>query len=85
MAEFVYSLCTLTSILCAILLFRGYRRAPERLLLWSALCFLGLAINNALLIVDLYVVPDIDLFALRTGSALLGMIVLLYGLILEAK
>lgn len=85
MAEFVYSLCALTSILCAVLLFRGYRHAGARLLLWSALCFLGLAINNALLIVDLYVVPDVDLFVARTGSALIGMIILLYGLILEAK
>jgi len=85
MAEFVYALCALTSMVCAVLLFRGYRQGRQRLLMWSALCFLGLAANNALLIVDLYVVPDTDLFLVRTGSALIGMVVLLYGLILEAQ
>ena len=85
MAEFVYALCALTSMVCAVLLFRGYRQGRQRLLMWSALCFLGLAANNALLIVDLYIVPDTDLFLVRTGSALIGMVVLLYGLILEAQ
>lgn len=84
MAEFVYSLCAITSIVCAVLLFRGYRRSRTRLLFWSSLCFLGLALNNALLLVDLYVVPDIDLFVPRTGVALLGMGVLLYGLIWDS-
>ena len=53
MAEFVYTLCAATSILCAWLLFRGYRRHRTRLLFWSALCFSGLALNNALLLFDL--------------------------------
>ena len=84
MAEFVYGLCTLTSIVCAILLWRGYRHSRTRLLFWSALCFIGLALNNALLLVDLYVVPNTDLFVVRTGAALIGMTVLLYGLIWDS-
>lgn len=83
MAEFVYTLCALTSIACAVLLFRGYRKGQRRLLFWSGLCFVGLALNNVLLLIDLYAVPDIDLFTLRTGTALAAMCVLLYGLIWE--
>jgi len=81
MAEFVYALCTVTSILCAWLLLRGYRRHRTRLLFWSALCFCGLAANHALLLVDLYVVPGVDLFYLRTTTALLAIMLMLYGLI----
>jgi hypothetical protein len=81
MAEFVYILCALTSMTCAVLLFRGYRARRTPLLFWSSLCFIGLALNNALLLVDLYVVPDVDLFVLRTSIALIGMGLLLYGLI----
>jgi len=84
MAEFVYSLCTITSILCAVLLFRGYRHSRTRLLFWSSLCFTGLALNNALLLVDLYLVPNLDLFVLRTGIAFIGMSTLLFGLIWDS-
>ena len=59
MAETVYVLCALTSILCAALLFRAYRGNRSRLLLWSTLCFVGLALNNVFLFVDIVVVPDI--------------------------
>src|SRR5262245_23144076 len=83
MAEFVYGLCAITSIVCAVLLLRGYRQNRTRLLFWSALCFVGLALNNALLIADLYVIHDISLFVLRTSVALAAMGVLLYGLILD--
>jgi hypothetical protein len=80
MAEVVYILCAATSILCAVLLFRSYRGSRARLLLWSSLCFVGLAINNILLILDLYFVST-DLFYLRTLVALGAMAMLLYGLI----
>ena len=36
-----------------MLLFRGYARSGLRLLLWSALCFVCLTLNNVLLFVDL--------------------------------
>ncbi len=85
MAEFVYILCAAASSLCAYLLFRGYRSARTHLLFWSSLCFVGLALNNLLLLVDLYLVPRVDLFMLRTGSALAAMTVLLYGLIWDTR
>ena len=81
MAAFVYVLCALTSIVCAWLLFRGYRVSRTQLLFWSSLCFIGLALNNALLVVDLLLVPNADLFLLRTVTALAAVSVLLYGLI----
>ena len=81
MAEIVYVLCGLTSIACAVLLLRGYLTTKMPLLFWAALCFIGLTIDNALLFVDLILLPHVDLFLLRTIAALAGMIVLLYGLI----
>jgi hydrogenase/urease accessory protein HupE len=80
MAETVYILCAATSILCAVLLFRSYRASRAKLLFWSSLCFVGLALNNVLLILDLYVVST-DLFIARTVVALGAMVMLIYGLI----
>lgn len=85
MPELVYVLCALTSVLCAGLLFRSYRASRSRLLLWSTLCFAGLAINNVLLFVDLVLVPDIDLQLLRSGSALAGLALLVLGLVWESR
>jgi hydrogenase/urease accessory protein HupE len=85
MGETVYALCAATSALCAILLFRGYRRSRTRMLFWSSLCFVALAVNNILLFIDLIVVPQIDLFMWRTSAALLGMCLLLYGLIWDSR
>ena len=84
MAEAVYILCAATSIACAVLLWRGYSRTRARLLLWSALCFVGLALNNVLLFVDLILLPEVDLKVWRTLAALLGLGVMLYGLIKDA-
>jgi hypothetical protein len=85
MAEVVYLLCAMTSLLCAVLLFRGYRAARSPLLFWSSLCFAGLVFNNALLFIDLVIVPDFDFRVLRAGSALASVSLLLYGLISEVK
>jgi hypothetical protein len=85
MAEGVYVLCAVTSIICAALLYRGYAATRTRLLFWSSLCFLALALNNALLLVDLYVLPEASLASLRGGVALLGIMVLLYGLVQESR
>lgn len=85
MAETVYLLCAATSSLCAVLLLRGYRRTQTRLLFWSGLCFLGLAVNNAILVIDLIVVPDIDLSTWRTLPAVIGFGLLLYGLVWESE
>lgn len=83
MAEITYVLCALTSILCAALLARGYARTRTRLLMWSTLCFVGLALNNILLFVDLVLLPDVDLRVFRSGSALVSVLMLVIGLIWE--
>ena len=85
MAEVVYLLCTAMSLLCAVLLIRGFRQTRVRLLFWSAWCFIGLAINDLLLFVDLIVIPSVDLSWLRTGTALASLLVLVGGLIWETR
>ncbi len=85
MAQIVYILCALTSLTCAVLLIRGYLRSRVRLLLWSSLCFVGLAVNNVLLYIDLVILPDVDLSMMRDLSAFLGLALLLYGLIWDAR
>lgn len=81
----VYLLCALTSATCAILLLRGYKGSGARLLLWSGLCFLGFALNNVLLIIDVQIGPSADLSIIRTIPSLLGIGLLLYGFIWDAK
>lgn len=85
MPEFVYALCAITSVVCAVLLVNGYRRSKTGLLFWSGLCFAGLAANNVLLFVDLVVVPSMDLVLVRGAVALAAMMVLLYGLVRESR
>ena len=86
MPEIVYVLCALTSVLCAGLLIRAYRQNRSRLLLWSTLCFIGLALNNILLFVDLVVTgPDVDLSLLRSLTALGALATLVIGLVWESK
>jgi hypothetical protein len=83
MATLVYALCALTSVLCAVLLLRGYLMSGVRLLLWAGLCFVGLAINNVLLFVDLGLMPGIDLTTWRSMPTLIGLSLLIYGLVWE--
>ena len=85
MATLVYALCALTSLECAVLLLRGYVTSRARLLLWSGLCFAGLAANNVILLVDKRVVPSIDLSLWRSLPALAGVAILLYGLVWETR
>lgn len=73
----LYAVAILTSFLCATLLFRGYVLRRFRLLLWSAVCFARLTINNHLLFVDLIMFPDIDLRLPRLIAALVGIAVML--------
>jgi hypothetical protein len=85
MQSIVNILGTLTVGLCAFLLLRAYARVKQRLLLWSGLCFAGLAISNAILIVDLSIVPeDVSLYTWRLGTAAVSMLLLLYGLVFES-
>lgn len=85
MSTAVYLLCALTSVLAAVLLLRAYRASPTRLLLWSSLCFVFLAINNVFLLVDLSLWQSVDLSAIRTASGFVGLAVLLYGLIWDVR
>lgn len=85
MSEAIYLLCALTSLTCAVLLFRGYLHSRVSLLLWSGLCFAGLMVENVMLFVDLVVVPDVNLFPWRNLAALVGLTLLLYGLIVESR
>jgi hypothetical protein len=85
MAEVVYILCAVTSIVCAALLSIRFARTHMRLLLWTSLCFAGLALNNILLFVDVVVVPAYDLSILRSAIALAAVVLLLVGLIWERR
>ena len=84
MATAVYVLCALTSAACAALLWRAWARGRVRLLLWSAVCFAGLAIHNTVLFVDKVVAPDVDLSTLRIATGLAALLTLLAGLIWES-
>ena len=83
MAEAVYVLCAVTSAGCAVLLWRAWMRSRVRLLLWSFLCFALLTANNVLLFVDLALVTGTDLSVPRAGSALAGLLMLLFGLVYD--
>ena len=85
MAETIYILCALTSLGCALLLWRSFRRTRARLLFWSGLCFAGLFLNNLLLFVDLVVAPNVDLAVPRALVALATLALFIYGLIFDAS
>lgn len=92
MAELVYFCCALTSVACAIMLFRGYTKSRARFLIWCGLCFSFLAINNALLFADRVVFPDetlrfigLEFTVWRGIAALTGMLLLVFGLIWDAE
>ncbi|QAU50201.1 hypothetical protein EAS56_35390 [Bradyrhizobium guangzhouense] len=85
MSSFIYGLCAATSAVCAGMLLGAYRRNKYRLLLWSGLCFVGLALNNVILVLDKVILPDVDLSSLRLLVALIAMTVLLYGLIWDVE
>lgn len=85
MAEAVYILCALTSLACAVLLLRAWRRTRMKLLLYSGLCFAVFTLNNVLLFVDLVLIPEGDLSLVRTTTSLIGSGVLLFGLIWDVS
>jgi hypothetical protein len=77
-------LCALASLLATALVLRSFLATRQRLLLWTAVCFAGLAANNLVLFVDKVVATDVDLSLWRSLPALLGLAALLYGLIWES-
>lgn len=82
----VYLLCAATSICCLVLLIRSYLSARSRLLLWSALSFVGFALSNLLVFVDLILLPtEVDLLPLRNATTLAAIAVLLYGFVWETS
>ena len=71
---------------CSVLLLTAYANTKRRLLLWSGLCFGGLACSNALLILDLEIYgANVDLYTWRLGVAAFSMLLLMYGLIFESE
>ena len=85
MAELFYTLCTLTASVCAWLLLRAYYRNRYKLLLWGGLCFVGLTLNNAMLVADKLLFPELTFFTWRLILAFLAMVVLLYGIIWDKE
>lgn len=85
MASVIYGLCAFLALLCSVLLLQAYYKNKYKLLLWGGLCFVGLTISNALLVIDKLVIESIDFSTPRLISALIGMSVLLYGLIWDTE
>lgn len=83
MAAAIYTLCAFTALACAVLLLRSYGKSRHRLLLWSGLCFVGMSINNLLLMLDRLILPAMNLSTWRPATALGALLPLLYGLIWE--
>lgn len=82
-ATIVYILCFATSAGCSWLLVRSYFRTRTALLLWTAACFVLLALNNFLVVIDLVFLPDIDLRFARLAANVVALATLLYGFIWE--
>ena len=77
----VYILCFMTSAACAWLLGRSYARSRAQLLLWSSACFVLLAGNNLLLVLDLLIFTDVNLRIGRLLFSLTAVCVLLFGFV----
>lgn len=68
-----------------MLLARSYFTSRARLLLWSAVCFLFLAANNLVVVVDMLLIPDISFRVLRLVLALAAVSVLLFGFVWDLE
>lgn len=85
MAEIIYIICALTSIVCSVLLIRAYSRNKVALLLWSGLCFVFLSLNNILLFMDLVIYPDVNITIYRNLTNALAMGLMVYGLVFKSS
>ncbi|MEP7069108.1 MAG: DUF5985 family protein [Usitatibacter sp.] len=85
MVQTIYLLCALTSAICAAMLLLAYQRTRSKMLLWSALCFVGFTLNNALVLLDRVVFAAADLSTARLATAFLSLALLLFGLIWESE
>ena len=83
MPGIVFMLCMLTSLVSGILLRRAAQGASRQLLMWSAIFFFGMAVNNAILFADVLVGPELDLTLAANLVAAVSIFSLLYALIWE--
>jgi hypothetical protein len=81
--DVLYLLCFITSLSCCLLLIRSYRRNRSKVLLWTAACFVLLALDNLLVVLDLIVLPNVDLALPRLLATLLAVSTLLVGFVRE--
>ncbi|MFV3131088.1 DUF5985 family protein [Niveispirillum sp. KHB5.9] len=81
---FIYLLCFAASTACAALLVRSYRASRVRLLMWVAICFVLLAFNNLFVVLDMWLLPDVDLQPMRQITSLGAICVLLIGFVWDA-
>ena len=85
MEKVIYALCSLTALSCAVLLLRSYLRTRFQLLLWSGMCFAGLTANNVLLVLDRLVFTQVDLSSWRLLIALVAVMSLVVGLVMQSN
>jgi hypothetical protein len=85
MAILIYALCALAAFACAVLLVLGARRTRSRMLFWSGLCFVGLALVNLMVVVAAATGDPGALWNARLLVALGAVALLLYGLIVEER
>lgn len=85
MAAASYVFGMIVALLCGVLLARGYKQSRQRLLLWSSICFLGLALHSALVFLDLVLLPNTDLHLVRRAALGVSFLVLIFGLIWETQ
>jgi hypothetical protein len=81
----VYLFCFLTCAVCAGLLVRYWLKTRTGLLVWIAISFVLLAVNNFFLFADNTLFPQYDLGIFRVTSAIAALCILIFGLIWEAE
>ena len=84
-APITYLMCGLSSLVCALLLTTTYRRNKTRFLLFSSICFVGLAVSNILLCADLILFPHLDLLLIRHIVSMAAFFSLIWGFIWEIR
>lgn len=86
MGEAVYILCAVTSLVCSILLVRAYLSSKSPLLLWSSVCFVGLFVNNVVLVVDVVLMTEeVDLLLVRDLTNTSSVVALVFGLVWSSR
>lgn len=85
MPTLVYTLCFAASCVCAALLLHSYLRNRGRLLLWSAVAFGCLAVNNFFVLGDMILFPEVNLLPYRYVAALAAVCVMIYCFIWEVE